>query len=280
MSDYTFDTPQPITLVVKNLGGKVVLRATDDGVTRVNLTGSTADDCTVSQVGDTITVLSPHFDWAGGGWMRNWFRRQRIDMTIDAPAGSDVTLQLGGGETDITGKFGRLEVRPGAGDVRVAEAGERTEVNLGAGNITIDKVTGATHLVSGAGNIRIGEVGGEARLQLGTGDVGIGHVTAPVYVKSGAGNVKVSSVAGDVTVDTSLGSTTIDCISTGRLTYRGTGGDIKVGVLKGTPTWTELSTVVGRVSNALPSVGEPKPGQDHVELRITMVSGAIQLFPV
>ena len=280
MPDYSFSTPTPIALVVKNLGGKVTIQATDDGTTNVVLSGAHAEDSSVTQVGDEITVLAPHFDWLEGGWMRTWFRRNRIDITITAPTSSSIELSLGGGETQVIGKFGRVDIRPGAGDVHMTNAAGKTSVRLGAGNVTIDSITDETRVVNGAGKIQVGSIAGLAQLQLATGDVTVGAVLAPVAIKSGAGSIKVGTVTSDLTVDTGMGGATIDRISSGRFTYKGTGGDIKIGVQTGTPTWTEMSTVVGRVSNALPSVGEPKPGQDHVELRITTVSGGIQLYPV
>jgi len=280
MTDYTYITPNPIALVIKNLGGKVIIRATDDGTTVVSLNGAHADEATVTQEGNTVTVLSPNFDWLDAGFLRKWFRSNRIDITVTAPTGSDITLQLGGGETEIVGKFGRVEARPGAGDVHMTDAAGETSVHLGAGSITVDSITAATRLVNGAGNIKVGAAGAETSLQLGTGDASIAQVSGTVYVKSGAGSVKVGAVTGDLTIDTGLGGTSVDRISNGRFTYKGTGGDIRIGVAAGTPTWTDLSTVVGRVNNALPSVGEPRPGQNHVELRVTTVSGAIELMPV
>ena len=280
MPEYTFSTPGSIALVVKNLGGNVVIRATDGDTTNVCLSGAQADEATVTQSGDTITVQAPHPDWQEAGLLRNWGRDHRLDITIDAPTGSHVRVKLGAGEVQLTGMLGSVEVRSGAGDVHIADATSESSVHIGAGNIHVDSIAATTRLSSGAGKIHLGEANGEARLNLGMGDVSIGHVAAPVFVKSGAGEVLVSAVTGDLTVNTGFGGTMIERISAGRFTYKGTGGDITVGVPTGTPTWTELSTVAGRVSNDLPSVGEPKPGQDHVELRVTTVSGAIELHPV
>ncbi|MCL2465175.1 MAG: hypothetical protein FWF28_08930, partial [Micrococcales bacterium] len=196
MTDYTFETPRPVALVIKNLGGKVSVRAVDDGTTRVSVVGSLADEVACTQQGDAISVIAPHCDWMDGGLLRNWFRRHRIDITVCAPTGSDITLRLGGGETEIIGRFGRVEVRPGAGEVHMTDAAGETFVQVGAGTITVDTISAPTKLIGGAGNIRIGQAGGDTSLQLGTGDVSIQQVTAPVYIKSGAGNVSVASVTG------------------------------------------------------------------------------------
>lgn len=280
MTDYTFSTPRPIALTVNNLGGKVTIMATEDGLTTVALSGDRAEEVSVTQDGDAVTVLSPNFDWTNSWLMRNWFRRYRIDIVIAAPVGSDLTLRLGGGDTEIIGEFGRVEAQPGAGDIHMTDACGPTSVRLGAGTITIDSITGQTRMTNGAGTIHIGQAAADTNLQLGTGDVTIESVTAPVHVKSGAGNVNVAAVAGDLTIDTSLGGTRVDRMSSGRLSCKGTTGDVRIGVPAGTPTWTDLSTVAGRVTNNLPSVGQPMPGQDHVELRVSMVSGAIELLPV
>jgi hypothetical protein len=54
---------------------------------------------------------------------------------------------------------------------------------------------------------------------------------------------------------------------------------VHVGVPTGTPVWTDITTVSGRIHNALEGVGEPAEGADHVELRATTVSGDVVLVP-
>ena len=281
MTNYTFNTPQPVALEIKSIAGDVKVRATTTNITSVNVSGRYADEMIVTQTGATITIRSPHADGLDGLFLGGLIRRhRRIDITVEVPVGSDLALSLGAGDTSITGPFGRVEVRPGAGCVHLGQAAGETIVHLGAGSITVDTITGSARLVTGAGSIKVGDVVGDAQLQVATGEIDINTIAGAVRAKTSAGSLHAGTVAGDLTAEMSVGGATIDRISAGHLTFKGTSGGVKVGVVAGTPTWTDLSTMTGRVVNNLPSVGQPAPGQNHVELRISTVSGGIELNPV
>jgi len=279
MIDYTFETPHPIVLTIKNLGGKVAIHATDTSVTRVSLEGARAEETAVTQQGGEISVIAPNVGWLDSMIVRHVLRINRTDITVEVPSGSDLTLRLGGGNINVTGRLGRIELSPGAGDIHLSEIAGETSVHLGAGNIAIDAINAPTQVVSGAGNITVGQVSGATSLQLATGDVTIGRVAAPVTVKSSVGGLKVDEVTSDLDIRTSFGDTKIKRMISGSLEYKGSAGDVKVGVPAGTPTWTDLSCRAGTIRNSLPPVGQPRPGQDHVEIRITSTSGVIELKP-
>ena len=279
MIDYAFTTPCPVDLTIKNLGGKVAINATDTGVTRISLNGSRADETTVTQHDNAISVIAPNVGWLDSILIRHVLRINRVDITIEVPSGSDLTLRLGGGDVTVTGRLGRVELRPGAGDIHLSEAAGETSVNLGAGNIAIDAISAPTTLVSGAGNIALGQISGETNLQLATGNVTIGRVAAPTSVKASLGDLKIDEVTSDLDIRTSFGNTKIKRMVSGRLEYNGAAGEVKIGIPAGTPTWTDLSCRAGTVRNSLAPVGQPLPGQDHVELRITSASGVIELRP-
>ena len=48
-----------------------------------------------------------------------------------------------------------------------------------------------------------------------------------------------------------------------------TSGDVSIGVVAGTPVWTDVRTASGRLSSRLPSTGEPAPDQPYLEVRAT-----------
>ena len=63
----------------------------------------------------------------------------------------------------------------------------------------------------------------------------------------------------------------------GRVTARTGSGDVRVGVVAGTPVWTDIRTASGRLSSDLPSTGEPGPDQPYLEVRATTASGDVTL---
>jgi hypothetical protein len=50
-----------------------------------------------------------------------------------------------------------------------------------------------------------------------------------------------------------------------------------VGIPAGTPVWTDISSLTGRIHSTLSGAGQPAEGQDHVEVRATTVSGNVSL---
>jgi len=279
MTEYTFETPQPIKLDIKNLAGDVTVRALAVDQTRVALTGRHADEATVAETADGVTIRSPLCEKADVFPLHNTLRRHRIDVDVDVPLGSEVVLVLGAGDTAITGELGRLDLRPGAGRVSVGQAAGDLSVHLGAGSITVDTIGAAAKVVSGAGSVNIGHVSGRADIQVGTGEISIESVSGSSRVKTGAGSVRAKEVTGDLQAESGIGGAVVERISAGSFTFKGTGGGVKIGVAEGVPVWTDLASVMGSVRNSLPSVGEPLPGQDHVELKVNIVSGGIELKP-
>jgi DUF4097 and DUF4098 domain-containing protein YvlB len=63
----------------------------------------------------------------------------------------------------------------------------------------------------------------------------------------------------------------------GSLTAKNASGDIRVGIPAGTPVWTDVSSLTGRIGSDLEGAGQPEPGQDYVEVRAKTVSGDIVL---
>ncbi|MFI2707032.1 DUF4097 family beta strand repeat-containing protein, partial [Nocardioides sp. CER28] len=126
-------------------------------------------------------------------------------------------------------------------------------------------------------DVSIGAAGRTVVASVGSGDVELGSVSGPVRVKTGSGTLRVHRATGDITLSTGSGDLEIGSISSGRVTGKGGSGDIRVGVPAGVPVWTDVSTVSGRISSTLPRLGEPGPGQDHVEVRAHSGSGDITL---
>ena len=98
-------------------------------------------------------------------------------------------------------------------------------------------------------------------------------------VKTGSGDLEVGESTADLTSKTGSGDVVVRTARRGRIQVKGASTRVHVGIPAGTPVWTDVTTVSGRVSSTLPPVGQPEPGADHVELRATTVSGDITLVP-
>ena len=63
----------------------------------------------------------------------------------------------------------------------------------------------------------------------------------------------------------------------GRLTAKTASGDVRIGVVAGTPVWTDVRTASGRLTSTLPRTGEPAADQPYLEVRATTASGDVTL---
>ncbi|MGW0006982.1 hypothetical protein ACWDT6_24515 [Nocardia grenadensis] len=171
----TFETPEPVAVIVEILSGEVTVAATDrtDTVVTVRPANESAkgdsraaEQTRIDFTAGTLRVITPR-DWRtytpfGGN--------PSIVVTIEVPTGSRLKGTTAVGRMMGTGELGRCDLEVAAGDIVV----ERPA----------DSVTAKT----AKGDIRIGEaVRGELRLETSMGEleVGIGPGSA-VRLEAGA----------------------------------------------------------------------------------------------
>lgn len=268
-----FDTPRPIDLLVENGSGSIRIAASDRTTTQVHISGKYADQAVITQDGDAISVLAPKL--RGGLFGGD----HQLDMEIAVPTGSRVVAKSGSADIEVTGATGATKIKSGSGDVRLDVLDDVTVVDTGSGDIEISDARAELRIRSGSGDINIEAAHATTAVSTGSGDVQLARTGGPLVVKTGSGNLEVAEAAADVTMKTGSGATLIRAARRGRITSTGASGDVRIGIPQGTPVWTDVKTVTGRLSSSVQGVGEPEPGADHVELRATTVSGDVVLMP-
>lgn len=269
----TFDTPTRIDLYVENGAGRIAVVATDVTTTHVRVAGHHADDATITRDRHQISVLAPK---GRGGLFRG---DASLDIEVEVPLGSRLIAKSGSADVDVSGEVGETKVKCGSGQVRVERVAGDAVLDTGSGDLELGSVTGALKVRSGSGAVGVGVTDGTTSISSGSGDIRIGRAAGSVVVKTGSGDLEIRESECDVATSTGSGAVAVRNARRGRISAKGASGDILVGVPAGTPVWTDISTVSGRVSSTLPSAGEPEPGADHVEVRATTVSGNVALVP-
>lgn len=273
MPEYTFATPEPVLLYVENGSGHVAVAARDTDQAEVRLSGRRADEVTVHFDDGRLSVLAPKQRgfFAGDG---------KIGMDIVVPTESGVAVRSGSADVVLTGTVGETEVKSGSGDVSVDRLGGAAVVDTGSGDVTVTEALADLKVRSGSGDVRLDAAHGSTSISTGSGDVRIGRSHSPVVVKTGSGDLEVVEAETDVAMATGSGDTTIRTIRSGRISSKGASGDVHVGIPDGTPVWTDISSVSGRVTSQVRGVGEPEEGAPYVEVRATTVSGDVVLTNV
>jgi DUF4097 and DUF4098 domain-containing protein YvlB len=195
------------------------------------------------------------------------------------PAGSRVVVKVGSADVDVNGTVGATKIKSGSGEVALEVLDDVAVIDTGSGDIRIDDARGELRIRSGSGDISVGSCGSTAAVSTGSGDVHLTRAAGPLVVKTGSGDLEVVESTGDVTMTTGSGDTVIRTARRGRISSKGASGDVRIGIPDGTPVWTDIRTVSGRLSSSVEGVGEPEPGADSIELRATTVSGDVVLVP-
>lgn len=269
--DHTFDTPAPVELFVDIGSGDITVTATDTDRTVIQLEGRDAEHTQVEQHGRTISVIAPKrrgITFGGAG--------HALTLTVTLPEGSDLVTEVGSADLQASGVLGSCRLKSGSGEITLEQAAA-AELASGSGDIQIGRVSGDLSARTGSGEITVQSVGGTANTVSGSGDVEVGRVDGTLGAKTGSGEVNVTDAHGDLGIVTASGDITVRRMSPGKAEIRAASGDIHLGALSGTPVWTDLNTVSGRISSHLEPLGEPAEGQEFLELRLRTVSGDITL---
>ncbi|HWJ11606.1 MAG TPA: DUF4097 family beta strand repeat-containing protein [Nocardioides sp.] len=269
----TFETPAPVQLYVENGSGRVAVVATATSTTHVRVSGPRAEEATVTHDGAKVSVLAPK---GRAGLFRgdHW-----LDIEIEVPANSRLVVKSGSADIDVTGEVAATRIKSGSAQVRLDRISDSAVIDTGSGDIAIASVEGDLRIRSGSGDIVLDAARGVASISTGSGDIRIGHASRSVVVKTGSGDLEVLESEDDIASTTGSGSLVVRNARRGRISAKGASGDILVGVPVGTPVWTDITSITGRVSSTLPPAGQPAPGADHVEVRATTVSGDVALVP-
>ena len=272
MPEHRFETHAPVNLFVEISKGNVNVRCTDTTESTVHIEGKNADDVIVEQHGDSITVTEP-----GRGRI---FGDNALRVDVVVPTGSNPAVRTGSADIQVEGRAGHAQLRSGSGDCSVDEVEGHLLVETGSGEITIDQVRGNLKVKSGSGDVEVTEAGGSSSISTGSGDVTVEKSYGTTVVKTGSGDLSISAAHGDTSFSTGSGDASIDLVERGRLNVKGASGDVSIGVRAGVPVWTDITTVTGTIRSDLQGAGQPREGQDHIEVRAKTVSGDIALSEV
>ena len=267
----SFETPHPIELYVESNSGLITVTATDVIRTEVTITGKHAEDFVVEQRDDQIQVVAPR---TGIGFLAGGSHKSEI--TVVMPAESTLTVKTGSADTIVHGPLTGLWVNTGSGDVSAELVDGNSELQSGSGDVRIVELRGSGRIKSGSGDVSVSRCA-DLTVSTGSGDVRIESVGGQLVVKTGSGDVQVKETADDLSLSTGSGDLTVDLARKGRYVVKGASGDVRIGVAAGTPVWTDITTLSGRVRSDLTPVGAPAEGQDHLEIRATTASGDITL---
>jgi len=271
-----FDTPEPIELHVENGRGSIDITATDTTETTVQISGDSADEFEVRDLSEghgprRIAIIAPR---RNGGFFG---KDHKADIRVVMPATSSAVVKSGSADVATHGHLGATLVDSGSGDVRLELIDGPAKLQTGSGDVIVEHLTDEAKVKSGSGDVQIQRADGALVVSTGSGDVRLGKATGSAAVKTGSGDAEVITLSDDLVFTTGSGDLVVEVAKAGRITAKTASGDVRIGVPAGTPVWTDIRTVSGRLHSEVASAGEPAADQPFLEVGVTTASGDVTL---
>jgi hypothetical protein len=269
----TFETNQPILLSIEMSQGAVHVIAGDrtDTVVAVNPSDrdrpedvEAAGKTVVDLANGTLSIRTPKHRGIAAPLL-GWKRSGSVEVTVELPERSCLRAEAGFADFRCDGRLDDVEVKTGAGDVRLDRTGA-LRVRSGAGHVAVEEASDRAEIVA-AGDMAIGVVAGDADVKNLNGKTWIGRVGGDVTVRSANGDVTIEDAGSDVTVKTANGNIRLGQLARGSVTIETAFGGLEIGVKDGTAAWIDATTKFGRVHNNLTPADAPEPSAETVQVR-------------
>lgn len=244
----TYPTTGPVTLALQIGAGSAEVTTTSEQTASVEVTAlDDTDACRqavlqtqVSMIKDQLTVATPD--------CRPWLLRRapRIAIVVRIPQGS------------------RMHLRTAAADTRCSGSYDTVTIASGSADVSLEAVTGSLSAKSGSGDLRFGQVDGDMVVRSGSGDVSIERTSAAGKVTVASGDITIGSATGNLAVASASGQVAVAEAGPGELSVKTASGKVRIGVLAGTRTWLNITSVAGRTNTDLTMTGNTSDSADPV----------------
>ncbi|OLT40373.1 hypothetical protein BJF85_24945 [Saccharomonospora sp. CUA-673] len=276
----TYDTPGPISVTV-DIGatGTVRFIASDRVDTSADIGPvDAADESDVDAARQVDVELSGGQLRISGpkGYLDFSRRSRRVDVTVELPSGSDVTGKVPAGNLDCQGRFGAVQWKTGAGNMRVEQAAQ-LRLQTGAGHLNVDDVDDTADIRTGSGQVSVGRAGGTLDVKSSNGDIDVDEAVGHARLRTANGAIRVDRAESDVDVRSANGPIRIGELVRGATTLGTSMGDLEIGVAEGTAAWVDMTTSFGTLTNTLSGAPRPDGADNTVEVRGTTSYGDITI---
>ena len=248
MTEQTFQTPLPLTLEVVIPSGDIDIRSADGEETNVVVTGDERllEHLEVRHDGNRVVVelrKKTSFSFSLG----SLFGVDGLHVEARVPHGAGVKVKTASADSELSGRFGRLEMNTVSGDVRLR-----------------------------------GEVADGATVKAVSGDVDLERVDGDISVQTVSGDLRARSITGSADAKSVSGDIRLDSLAAGDVRFNSVSGDIEIGIAPGSALDVDAGSTSGDLSSEVPLASEAPTGEaasvPTVVLRGRTVSGDVRVF--
>jgi DUF4097 and DUF4098 domain-containing protein YvlB len=265
MTTWEFPCSQPASISIRDwASGSVGIsgEATDTIAVEVSASGLRAgnagdliDQVRVSFEDGTLTVVGPKHS--------SFLRRQSLDLSIKAPAGSDGNVSTASADVACVGQLGEVSLHTASGDLTLKSASGPVSAHTASGDVFVDRADDAVRIATTSGDVQVGRAGGEVQVNTASGDVSLGDCSGVVSVRAVSGDIDIRQIG--------AGQADISTVS----------GDVGVWVAQGMGIYLDLSSTTGDVRSELDAADGDEAGEGApdvtLELKVRTISGDIKI---
>jgi DUF4097 and DUF4098 domain-containing protein YvlB len=258
MTRKTFETHEPLSLVVRVAAGELLVDAVETNETEVEIdplddaAEELLDSVRVELRGRDLTVEVPE--------KRGFFgRNPRFAIRMRVPRGSRLAGRMRSAEVEARGVLGDVDLKTASGDVTLEEVERDVRVQSASGDITVERA-GSTAVTTASGDLVVGRVLGTLKANLVSGDI---------LVRRADGPVETHTVSGDQRLET---------VGPASVSAQSVSGDVVVAVRRGATVWLDVRSISGDTQSELEhGEGPPADPNTVMELRVNTVSGDVRI---
>jgi len=255
------------TLTVQDIRGDVVIESWEKGEVfirefkRMDVYTKKEAQTIVEKAKSSYRQRGDNIDIHGERYQRDWIESR---LEIKVPRVYNVNVHTNGGDIEVGGLTGRVELRTSGGDIELRDIDGTVEAVTSGGDIFVMAVTQAVTIKTSGGEIRLQDVRGDVIGRTSGGDIVVRGTTGSVELKTSGGDIRIRDVAGKVAAHTSGGD--IEVMGAEQdIEVSTSGGDIELNRLRGS---VEASTSGGDIeANAVSGYARLYTSGGDIEVR-------------
>jgi hypothetical protein len=259
MTNWEFPCSGPVDIDIDSWpAGSVAVSGQPTQTITVEVTPANrrVDDALLSEV--RVTFDGTLLQITGPRGAISFRRRDALDVTVKAPAGSRCSAKTASADVSCVGELGALRASTASGDVTAATVTGELEVQTASGDVLVNSVGSDAKVSTASGDVQLARIGGEAQISTASGDVILGQCASSVSAHTASGDVDLRAV------------------SAGRISANSASGDLTVGVVPGISVYLDLASTSGDISSALAESDGDDSGP-AVEIKCRTLSGDVRV---
>ncbi len=262
MTNWDFACSEPIDISVDSWGsGSIVVSGEPASAVTVEVVASHRR----ADVDGLLEQVQVAFEdgqlYIRGPRVATFRRRQGLELTIKAPAGSSCAAKTVSADLSCVGEISAVSLQTASGDLTASSVGD-VAVRSASGDVLLNRATGTLSIHTASGDVQATQVDGDIRITTASGDVTLGSCAGPVAVHTASGDVKLAAV------------------SEGRIELASTSGDIAVAVVPGIGVYLDLASNSGDIRSELDASDGDEPADTTaaaLQLSCRTLSGDIRI---